>query len=214
MSRPLSLALWLGCASAAACAPALPSPESTARAYANAALAKDARAAYALMSARFRGQVPFDKFEPGLEAFAPTTTARLRDATVEWRAVADEDGAAELRLVREDEAWRLDVDPTLVYPQGTARETIRGFARAIARGRLERAAALLCTALRKSLTPAALAERLSAASPRGVSGIAEEVRAHLEDLTTDGDSVRVPLGPVTELQLRREPGGWCVAGLP
>ncbi len=213
MSLAGAKALTLGCA-VLGCSQGLPAPENTARAYANAAIARDARAAYALMSARFRGQVLFDKFEPGLEAYAPTTTARLRDATVEWRAVADEDGAAELRLVREDDAWRVDADPTLVYPQRTARETARGFARALQRGRLERAAALLCTALRKSLTPAALAERLATASPRGALGIADELRAHLEDLTPDGESVRAPLGPVTELQLRREQGAWCVAALP
>lgn len=131
--RALGLALSLslvGCGGASA-----GSPEAALASLERALRARDASAAYALMSRSYRARVPFETFvalveHPSEEALAAIDALGHPDgpAEIEAEVTLSEHDVVVLR--REDGAFRVDSDVVDYYSQLTPRGALRSFVRA------------------------------------------------------------------------------------
>jgi len=111
------------------------SPEATLDALADALEARDANAAYALMSRSYRAQVPFETFRalvehPDGDALAAIAALRERDGAAEIEARVTLGGGDEVVLRSEGSTFHVETDVVDYYSQTSPRAALRSFVRA------------------------------------------------------------------------------------
>jgi hypothetical protein len=126
---PLCLAL-LGCGASAS-----QSPEATLDALADALEARDAAAAYALMSRSYRAQVPFETFRarvehPDDDSVAVIAALREHDGPAEIEAHVTLEGGEVVVLHAEGGTFHVESDVVDYYSQASPRLALRSFVRA------------------------------------------------------------------------------------
>lgn len=130
MLSSLLFSLFLGCGAAVG-----QSPEATLDALADALDARDASAAYALMSRSYRAQVPFETFRalvehPDDEALAAIAALRERDGAAEVEARITLEGGEVVVLHSEGSTFHVETDVVDYYSQASPRLALRSFVRA------------------------------------------------------------------------------------
>lgn len=126
----LAVPSMIGCGAAVS-----QSPEATLEALADALEARDASAAYALMSRSYRAQVPFETFRalvehPDDEALAAIAALRHRDGPAEIEARVTLDGGEPVVLRSEGSTFHVESDVVDYYSQASPRLALRSFVRA------------------------------------------------------------------------------------
>lgn len=206
---------WLA-ASMLGCGPAPLSPTDTLHQLATALRSNDARAAYALMSRRYRDEVSFEAFEHYLATY-PEEVRETADALDAPREVIEEAtvswGEEEpLVLRREGDAWHLATDVSDYYGRRTPRETVRTLLRAIEHHRYDVIVQLMVEAERETTSAEALQAEWEGPSREETERLTSALREALRlgAFEEHGDRAVLPYGDRFRMVLTREAGLWCI----
>ncbi len=198
------------------CGAAPTGPETSLRELAAALRRGDARASYALMSARYRERVSLEELER-LFAEQPdeildTAAALEQPLAVEVEARAVLGRGEGVLLERADGGWRVVSDVLDYYGRDTPREAVRSFVRAIERQRYDVVLALLPAAERERLTADGLRAQWEGPGREEVERLASALREGLEasPIQETGDRAVMPYGDRFRVVLVREAGLWCI----
>ncbi len=160
------LVIAIGCGAASR-----QSPEATLDALADALEARDASAAYALMSRSYRAQVPFETFRalvehPDGDALAAIAALRERDGAAEIEARVTLESGEPIVLRSEGSTFRVETDVVDYYSQVTPRAALRSFVRAADHERFDVLLRLMPRRDREGFTEESLRETWTAQGER------------------------------------------------
>jgi hypothetical protein len=208
--------LGLCVAMLAGCGAAPEGPERSLGALAAAMRAGDARAAYALMSARYRERVPLAELERLFaerpEELRATADALERPLAVEEEARARLGDGEVVVLERTDGDWRLVTDVLDYYGRRTPRDAVRSFVRAIENGRYDVIVGLLPAAERSRVSAESLRAQWEGEGREEIARLVTALRTALETgpVQETGDRAVLPYGDRFRVVLVREAGLWCI----
>lgn len=207
----LSLALGVGLLGCAAHA----RPDAAVHAYADALERGDVEAAWSMLAPDARARYTHDEFAEALRASPDENrrTARaLREAAPQARVgaiVRYDDG--EMRLVRAGEVWRIDVDPLDFYPQGTPRDALRSFVRAVERRRYDVLLRLAPEKWQRAMTVEDLRRDFEGPRRAELDALLRALKSRLgEAIAGDGDRATLRYGDGAEVRFVREGQVWKV----
>ncbi len=218
-SLPLKVALSIALGSIAlGCGGAQPAttPESTVIAFAQALDARDYERAYRLMSRDYQRRVSLEQFHRMVEE-NPDEAMHTARALTQVRGPAQEQAvvrygdADELRLVREDEQWRVDTDLTNYYDQSTPRAALETFVRAMERQRYDVVVRLVPNADKEGITLERMTEAWSGDGREQVERMLSNLRAALNNpIEVVGDHATMAYGERLRVQFLREDDLWKI----
>ena len=194
-------------------------PAATVRAFGDHLAGLRCGEAYDLMSLDYRRQHRREEFlrlcreSPG---DVREGARRLRASTVTLAQAAEvEYGAGgRLQLVLEDGSWRIASDPLGFYAQGSPREALRSFLRAVAAKRYDRVLPLVPRKWREHMSEAKLRGELEGPRRQEIDSLVRNLVAHVNaQISEHGDEARMPYGEGAEVKFVREEGKWTIADL-
>ena len=191
-------------------------PGSTIELYRAALERKDFAVAYDMMSSSFRARHTQEEFVRMMEenpGEVDETVTQLGRASQEM-----EIGAAlrygqdeRLRLVREDERWRIATNPIRFYGQATPREALRSFLRAHRLERWEIMLRLIPDRYREHMDVDMLRQQFQGEHRDDMTLLLGILAANAEEpITEKGNEARMPYGERYEVEFIREDGLWKI----
>jgi hypothetical protein len=217
--RTLELALVLGaaCAVIAACgAPRQADPQSVLHAYARALEEGRADDAYRLLSDEARRGTSLEAFRrmmtddpEGVKEIGRALERPTAPPVV--TATVTSPGGQELDLVLEGGKWRVDASTINLYAQGTPRQAIEGFIRAVERKRYDIVMRYVPDSHKEGLDVAKLQAAWEGHEKGEIDQVVAALKQALPSATIEetGERATVPYGAGT-MQLVREHGLWKI----
>ncbi len=193
-------------------------PQETLQRYAAAIRARNAEAAYAMLSEQAKKRMTFEAFrrilEENPEELEPLAHALSRKAdSVEVTAtVTTPDGEA-LELVLEDGEWKADVSAIQLYSQATPERTLRSFVRAFKAGRYDVLLRFAPTEHTDGLTEELLQKAWEGDQREEMNQLVAALEAALPTARAEllgDDRATVPYGAAGAVQLLLEDDAWKI----
>ncbi len=218
--RPCTLGLLAlllttpGCATRAASA----DPQQTLQRYAAAIRAKDAEAAYAMLSEQAKKRMTFEAFrrtlEENPEELEPLADALSRQAdAVEVTATVTTPEGEALELVLEDGEWKADISSVQLYSQATPEKALRSFVKAFKAQRYDVLLRFAPAEHTEGLTEELLRKAWEGDQKEEMSQLVAALEAALPTARAEilGDNrATVPYGAAGAVQMLLEDGAWKI----
>lgn len=192
-------------------------PAATLDAYRAALDRKDFSAAYDLMSDDFRNAHSREDFirmmeeSPGEVADTITQLGRARQE-VEIAAELRYGQGEQLRLVHQDEQWRIASNPIQFYSQATPREALRSFLRAYRLERWEIMLRFVPDRYRERMSVDELRKQFQGEQRTEMESKMKTLETHIEEpIVEQGNEARMVYGELgAEASFIREDGAWKI----
>jgi len=215
----LRLALCaVGTALLCACGgPSATRPLGAVDAYVRALEVGDYDRAYELMSDHYKKDHPKDEFVRMMRESphdVKETALRLKSdkREVDVRATyVFGDLHDQMALVEEDGAWRIDTNPLDYYPQGSPRDTLRSFVRAVENKRWDVLVRFVPKAY--GMTAEQLKTEFEGDRASEIGDLLVKLKGALENATpiqVEGDEARLQYGDRAEIVFKKEDGSWKI----
>ncbi len=203
----------------AGCTPAATTsnrPEDVLRAYAEAVSAKDYDRAYGLMSDAFRKRYDRKEFvrllkENPEEIESSMKQLRQKASSVQVEARVEYGESESLKLVVEDNTWKIASDPLDFYGQRTPAEALRSFVRALERRRYDIVLRFVPSKWADAMTVDKLRKEWEGNKKDEVGTLIKNLKANLHaPIHQTGDTASMPYGDKYEVRFVREDGLWKI----
>jgi hypothetical protein len=208
--------LFLAIMGLCSCGPQAPGPRAALHQYTEAVAHGDCRRAYALMSAEYRAATARSAFCSAMEEnpaeFGETVQA-LRQVAGEPEVMARlRYGVGdELAFVMEGGQWRIDTPLLDFYRQGTPRESLRSFVRAIERRRYDVVLRFVPHEYRERMSAEGLQELWEGEKRDEIQQLLENLRASLDEpIEETGDRATMQYMERYTCRFVRENGLWLI----
>jgi hypothetical protein len=206
-------ALLVGCGSRQS------GPVSALHDYSAALRARDYSAAYDMMSESFQARHSREDFvrmmkDSGEEVAQTAQMLSSQHKSVDITAEFNFGIGDTMRLVQEDDEWRIASNPMAFYSQTTPRETLRSFVRAYSLRRWDVMLRFVPTKYRERMTVEKMRDQFEGAHREEIESMMNMIQANLDEPITDkGNEARMPYGDRFEVKFVLEEGRWKIQDL-
>jgi hypothetical protein len=198
------------------CSGAAPGPRDTLHSYVDAANRGDCRSTYSMMSEEYRAETTQDDF---CAAMRDNPTEFRETVSVLEQVAGEPEIVARLRyglgdeisFVMENGQWRIDSPVLDFYRQGTPREALRSFVRAIERQRYDIVLRFVPEEYRERMSAEGLRELWEGEKREEIQQLLENLRASLDEPIEEvGDRATMQYMDRYTCRFVREAGLWRI----